>query len=479
MISKPSFLLILTDQQRWDTIARAGNSVVRTPNLDRLCRSGALFRRAYTQTPVCVPARMNILTGQDSHRLGIMENARSVRGPIPTLPAVLSEQGYFTQAIGKMHFAPPRNHYGFQRMLLSEELARFRADDDFLLYLKEEGYGHVAEPHGQRHGLYYQPQVSVLPEEHHTTSWTADRTVDFLKNYRNRRFFCFCSFIKPHPPWDPPEPFASIYRAQDMPLPVRCDADRDPKDNFLLVQNHSKWMDNADDDLACRIKARYYGSISHIDKNVGKILDALEEYGLRENTIVIYSSDHGDLMGDHYHWGKRSYFEGASHIPLVLSWPGHLPEGIARDEFVMLNDILPTLVETAGACRPLGISGGNLVELLKRPGTPWRDTVWGEYGRGRTAKFMLRTGDWKYIYMVNGGREQLFNLADDPDELNDLADEMSDLCSDFRLRMARHYSDQGCATALDNGDMARMAFRRLPLGKQNQQYPVWPKNEPK
>ena len=478
-MAKPNFLLILTDQQRADTISCAGNQVVRTPNLDRLCRSGVLFPRAYTPTPVCVPARMNILTGQDSCRLGILENAASIKSPILTLPSILTERGYFAQAIGKMHFRPRRNHYGFPRMLLSEGIPARRVDDDFLLYLKEKGFGHVEEPHGQRQELYYQPQVSVLPQEHHATSWTADRTVDFLAANRNRPFFCFCSFLKPHPPWDPPEPFASMYRRENMPLPVRCDADRDPKDSFLLVQDHSKWMDNAPDDLARLIKARYYGSVSHIDKNLGKILDALDAYELRENTIVIFTSDHGDLLGDHYHWGKRSYFEGGARIPFIISWPGQLPQGEVREEFVTLTDILPTFVETAGAVRPLGSSGGNIEGMQHTPETLWRDTLWGEYSRGRTAKYMLRTGDWKYIYMVNGGREQLFNLADDPNELDDLAGEMPDLCAGFRLQMARHYWEQGFMEALDGGEMAKLKFERLPLGKQNQQYPVWPKNEPK
>ncbi|MGH2355104.1 MAG: sulfatase-like hydrolase/transferase, partial [Chloroflexota bacterium] len=162
---RPNFLLIMCDQLRADCISADDRAWpgVSTPNIDRIAQRGVRFRRAYTEVPVCVPARVNVLTGLHAHQLGIMDNQPTPGPEVPTLPGLLTDLGYFTAAIGKMHFRPPRNHYGFQRMLLSEEIPRYRVDDEYLLYLRDRGYGHVLEPHGLRHEQYYQPQVSQLP----------------------------------------------------------------------------------------------------------------------------------------------------------------------------------------------------------------------------------------------------------------------------------------------------------------------------
>ena len=479
---RPNILLLMCDQLRADGLGAAGHPLVRTPNIDRLAASGVQFTRAYTESPVCVPARINALTGLHSWQAGVFDNGPSPAHTVPTLGTLLTEQGYFTQAVGKMHFRPPRNHVGFQRMWLSEEIPTYRDDDEFLQYLREQGYGHVGEPHGQRHELYYQPQVSVLPEEHHTTAWTADRTVDFIARNRNRPFFCFTSFIKPHPPWDPPHPYATLYDPATVPMPVRRASEREPVDTHLLVQNHGKGVDDPDDDLIRLIRARYYGLISHIDRNVGKIINALDEYGLTERTLIVFISDHGELLGDHYAWGKRSFYEGSARVPFLVSWPGRLPAGETREHFVSGCDLLPTFLAAAGAADavPADVTGQNLLPLCADAATPGRAALAGQFASDRLMKLMLRWDDWKYCYFANGGRQQLFNLRDDPHELADRAGQHPALCREARKRLVQCFRAARHQAALDDAGNALRAypFAQLPLGQINRQHAVWPRNEP-
>ena len=472
----------MCDQLRADSLGAAGHPLVRTPNIDRLAASGVQFTRAYTESPVCVPARINALTGLHSWQVGVFDNGPSPAHTVPTLGTLLTEQGYFTQAVGKMHFRPPRNHVGFQRMWLSEEIPTYRDDDEFLQYLREQGYGHVGEPHGQRHELYYQPQVSVLPEEHHTTAWTADRTVDFIARNRNRPFFCFTSFIKPHPPWDPPHPYATLYDPATVPMPVRRASEREPVDTHLLVQNHGKGVDDPDDDLIRLIRARYYGLISHIDRNVGKIINALDEYGLTERTLIVFISDHGELLGEHYAWGKRSFYEGSARVPFLVSWPGRLPAGETREHFVSGCDLLPTFLAAAGAADavPADVTGQNLLPLCADAATSGREALVGQFASDRLMKLMLRWDDWKYCYFANGGRQQLFNLRDDPHELEDRAGQHPALCSRARERLEWYFRAAGHRGALDDAGNALRSypFAWLPLGRINRQHAIWPHNEP-
>ncbi len=476
-MSPPNFLLIMTDQQRYDSLACNGNPLIETPNWDRLAARGVRFTQAYTQCPVCVPARMNLMTGHYGHTLNLTSNG-PVPGPeVPTLAGLLTAGGYFTQAIGKMHFSPPRNHMGFQRMWLSEEMPRYRQDDEFLMYLEEQGFGHVEEPHGQRHELYYQPQVSVLPAEHHTTAWTGRRTVEFLEQNRNRQFFCFTSFIKPHPPWEPCVPYDGMYPEDQVPMPVRREEERDPLDAFLLRQNHSKGMDNPSDEITRRVRARYYGMVSQIDAAIGEILDALDDLGLTENTLVLFTSDHGDLLGDHYAWGKRCFYEGPVHVPFIVSWPGRFPEGERRDHFVSHCDILPTFLAQAGEHAP-EVPGEDLTPVLHDPAAPWREYTTSEFGRDRTAKFMVRRGDWKYIYLANGRREQLFDLQTDPDELNNVAGDAPEVLQELRDILLTHYALEDWDGAVVGDDLIGFDFEPLDLGGENRQFPIWPRNLP-
>ena len=198
---RPNILLLFTDQQRGDTIHAAGNPVIRTPNLDRLVDEGTTFTSAYTPSPVCVPARCSLITGQYPHHTGCSDNAHPMPDDRPSLMDTLAGAGYRTHGIGKMHFRPdPHALRGFHARERQEELGKARDDDEYLRFLRAEGFDHVYDPMGCRGEMYYIPQPAQMPARLHATQWVGDRSVDFLRNAGDEPFFLFTSFIHPHPP---------------------------------------------------------------------------------------------------------------------------------------------------------------------------------------------------------------------------------------------------------------------------------------
>ncbi|NLX06407.1 MAG: sulfatase-like hydrolase/transferase [Phycisphaerae bacterium] len=502
MRDRPNVLVVMCDQLRADVLGCYGHPIVRTPNIDRLAETGVTFTNAYSQTPVCVPARQNLLTGRHSHQLDLLGNANEPIGRFPMLAELLSRAGYATAAIGKMHFHPPRQPHGFAHMELSEEIPENRDQDDYLIYLRDNGLGHVLEPHGQRHETYYEPQISVLPAQHTTTAWTARRTAAYIRQAAgtDTPFFCMTGFLKPHPPFDPPWGFERLYDPRDIPTPVRCDADRDPKDVFLLTQTHGKWRELTADDKAKTIRSRYYGLVSHIDAEFGHILDALDQTGQRDNTLIVFTSDHGELLGDHYQYGKRSYFEAAARVPLIVAWPKTLPRNQQREHLAVLQDVFTTVLHAAGVETPDGVYGVNLLPAAADPAAASRDSVVGEFGhlehaqtstrspvsrastRTVTLKFMWRQDRWKYIYCVNGGRQQLFDIAASRDEIDDQADRRPELCRQFYDNLVAHYQALPGQPFLENSRLPVRPFRYNPalkeeFGVRNFQFPRWPQNE--
>ncbi len=475
MNGKPNLLLLMCDQLRADALGCYGNTLVKTPNIDRLAKQGVCFNRAYSQTPVCIPARHAMISGKNAFELGLSENVdRHPSIPNP-LAKMVRNAGYSTTAVGKMHFLPVREHFGFDRMSLSEEIPENLNDDEYLQFLKKSGYGHVIEPHGKRSKTYYVPQTSQLPEAFHTSAWTADTSCDVIRANRNRPFFLFSSYIKPHPPFDPCQPYDTMYNPLEVPLPEGWDNEQVPLDDIILVQNGYK-VDGAKNITAERlrqIRAHYYGSISQLDKQIGKLLDTLEECGLTEKTLVIFTSDHGEMLGDHGAFGKRTYYEQSTRIPLIVSQPGTLPQGERRDQFAILQDIYATLVAAAGGEIPPDVCGVDLLPACRSPGHPTREQVIGEYGFDRNRKFMLRKGNSKYIFWANGAREALFDLEKDPQEFDNLAPQHPQLCREYQKELVRYYEGLDFQDALDGPALKSYSYQAAVVGTFLDQYPHW------
>lgn len=462
----------MTDQQRWDTIASLGNTHIYTPNLDRLVARGLTFNRGYSTCPVCVAARYTIRTGCEPGRTrrfsngsvppaaGQSEEMTERCGPY--LAETMRGHGYRTFGVGKFHTNPWNEDVGYDVQLHSEEMYRNpeqRAADGYAGWIAREHseFDYIEALQGERTEMYYQPQVSPLPAHLTVESWAADRVVEQLAVDDDKPFFGFCSFIGPHPPFAPPVPFNRMYDPDRMPNPVYGDIENDHADEQIPFMNRIIWADDITDSHARILKARYYGEISYIDQCLGRILDAVEVRDDADNTLICFFADHGDHLGDHRAWQKESFFEGSNHIPFLLSWPAKLAADERRDELVCLTDLFAIATGAAGQTETR--DGADVLGMLAGEAEP-RQNVIGMYGApGRLDfKVMVREGDWKYIYLANGGREQLFNLVDDPMELSNRVDSDSAVVASMRAAAVTACSAPEVNDALEDGALKAFPF---------------------
>ncbi len=475
---QPNLLLIMTDQFRADLLKQYGGDFVKTPRLDQLSEEGVTFERAYSQTPVCIPARHGLISGKHPFEVGLMENKRERKEINNPLPRLIRDAGYFTCAVGKMHFIPTREHFGFDRMFLSEGIPSHIQDDDYLQYLRRNGYAELFEPYGERSEKYYVPQVSPLPEEHHVTTWTADKSIETICRNSNRNFFLFSSFNNPHPPFDPVEPYDGLYPLDDVPLPTLKESELKPDDRLIEIQNDYKvgGIENISERWVKKIRSYYYGSVTQLDKHIGRLLDFLKSEELRRNTLIVFTADHGELLGDHYAFGKRTFYEESTRIPLILSWPGHLPKGKKSEAFVLLQDIYATLLSRTGSKLPSDCRGKDLVELIEKDTEKARGEIFGEYGSGKNIKLMVRWKNYKYIYHSNGQRENLYHLEKDPGELEDIAEGNPELCKKCRSKLVERYKNYSFDKVLSGGgnELIKFDYEAPEKGGFLDQSPDWP-----
>ena len=485
---RPNILLLLTDQQRFDTIACANadpaiRSSIRTPNLDKLCAQGLRFDRAYTPNPVCIPARHNLITGLPARYHGYPDNASTpLPRYLPVLPQLLADAGYRTHAVGKMHFQPMRRHHGFDRMELMEETPKYRSDDDYLLYLLSVGCN-VAHQHGVRHLLYHQPQRSLVPEEHHGSKWVADRSVAFLRQAakEQRPFFLKSSWIAPHPPENVPDRLADMYVNATFPQRIERHAPRpDGVDLIPMARSRFELGDGMLNDPARyrRHVEHYHASVAFVDEQVGRVLAELDALGLADNTLVLFTSDHGEMLGDLDCFQKSLPYESACHISLILRFPGRVPNGSVESErFVDLNDVLPTFLDAASVTYPgpVRLPGGSLLDLDKGRD---RSIQYIENGRGPKRWCAIRTAHWKFVHSYYGGVESLFDLESDPKEQRDLLLDgvPPELASEYRgLRrtLAEYEKQWGMPGMVEWNDFLAISPFKIKTGAaaRNAQYP--------
>lgn len=474
---QPNILFLMTDQQRFDTIASLGNTDIYTPNLDRLVQRGLSFTRAYSTCPVCVPSRYTIRTGRREPTTGIYANMQPDLVPDqpenmeercgPYLAQTLRSRGYRTFGIGKFHTTPWDEDLGYDTHLHSEELYGTpdqRRRDDYAAFIAREHpeYDFIEGLMGERTEMYYMPQMSPMPVQAGVEAWAADNAVKQIQTPGTQPYFGFVSFVGPHPPLAPPIPFNRMYDPDRMPNPVRGGLDIDHMDEQIPWMNHAIWAEDINDSHARVLRARYYGEISYIDQCIGKILDAVEARGDGNNTLICFFADHGDHLGDHHAWQKESYFEAACHVPYLVSWPKRLPGNVRRDELVCLTDLFAIATAASGIVEPrdgmdiLGMTEGRV---------PPRDTLIAFYGTPGTPRFkvMVRSGDWKYIYMANGGRELLFNVTEDPGELSQRLESEPVVTSQLRSMAVAALHQPNADRALENGRLKAFPFEARPL----------------
>ncbi|HTM47536.1 MAG TPA: sulfatase-like hydrolase/transferase, partial [Bryobacteraceae bacterium] len=455
--ARPNVLLLFTDEQRYDALGAAGNPVIRTPHLDRLAASGVRFTNACTPSPICMAARMSLISGHQS-RLTRYAGNGTLAGPktrFPTLMDAFNEAGYRTHAIGKMHFSG--RHYGLHRHETMEETPQHRVDDDYLMYLKSRGVK-KRHPQGLRDLLYLQPQTCDIPVEHAESTWVADRAIQFLRDQQRYRgeqpFFLWTSWIAPHPPFAPCEPYASMYPWRQMPAPVNGA-------RSLASLPSPAWSERArldgahqDPDRLRRLKALYYAQITHVDDGVGRIMAELGRLGLAENTAIVFTSDHGEMLGDHGLGHKSTPYEGSMRVPLLVRWPGRTEAGRVCDDPAGLTDLFPTMIDGLGLRYPSNFQRLEGQSLLSKPGGGFaqpRDAFFVEFGTGNKRWVALRSRTHKYVLWAAGGREELFDLAADPEERNNLAPGNRPLAERFRDRVLEWERSRGLEESFAGG----------------------------
>jgi arylsulfatase A-like enzyme len=465
---RPNILLLFTDQQRFDALGCAGNRLIRTPNLDAFASSGVRFTNAFTPTPVCIAARMSLITGQRGSYTHWPSNKRLPGPPaaFPTLMSMLADAGYRTHAVGKMHFYGL--HYGLHQHERMEEAVNRRIDDDYLMYLKTHGI-RTRQPQGLRDLLFVQPQTTAIPVEHAQSTWVADRSIHFLREhlrYRGRQpFFLWTSWIAPHPPFAPCEPYASMYDASEMPLPVY--ADRPIATLPAPTWTERARLDGAHLDPARmrRLRALYYAQITHIDQGVGRILAELDRLGLASKTVIVFASDHGEMMGNHGLSQKSVPYEPSMHIPMLLRWPGRTEAGRVSNDLVGLTDLLPTFLEAAGARYPAkepALEGQSLVSAAGGGLARSREVYMVDFGFNETRWVSIRTRNQKYVLWASGGREELYDLDNDPAETRNLIRSQPRRATDFRERVLAWEREHGLPASFESGKWRVFSEPKLP-----------------
>jgi arylsulfatase len=466
-LNRADILFIMTDQQRFDTIAALGNSHIYTPNLDRLVRRGIAFSNAYATCPVCVAARYTIRTGCEPPTTRVFTNAKA--DPVVGQPLEMKARcgpylAQVTFGIGKFHTYPWDEDVGYETLWRSEETYHppAREGDDYGSWLAREHpeFDFLEQPMGERSEMYYLPQRSPLPANLGADWWAADRSVEEITNSDNSRpFFGFVSFVGPHPPLAPPIPFNRMYNPDRMPELVLGNIEEDHLDEEIPYMRYAIWADAINPALAKIVKARYYGEITYLDHCLGRILDAIEARPNSENVLICFFSDHGDLLGDHHGWQKQNFFEAACRFPLLLSWPSTLGGATVRTELISLADLFGIATHAGGACELR--EGIDVLKMLRGECAPRQHLVgMVEIPGSQDFKVMVVTNEWKYIFMANGGREQLFNLRRDPNELSNCVRSSSEIRDDLYALAVKACRVPGATDALDGDKLRVFPFRK-------------------
>ncbi|MDI9520628.1 MAG: arylsulfatase [Bacillota bacterium] len=460
MLKKPNIVLIIADQMRGDCIGALGHPDVKTPHLDSLIQMGTCFNNAYSSCPTCVPARAILHTGLGQRRTGRIGYRDRVDWDYPvTMAGEMSKAGYYTQCVGKMHVHPLRNYLGYHHVKLHDGyLHQYRypslaycedqrVADDYFYWLKDE-LGISADVTDT--GLDCNSWVArpwIYEEKHHPTNWVTSEGLDFLRRRDPRQpFFLTLSYVRPHPPLDAPQAYFDMYKDKDLTPPKTGDWN----DLAALEKeglHYSNITGAKDPELIRAMQAGYYACISHLDNQIGRFLQGLVEHRLMEDTVILFTADHGEMLGDHRCTQKSRPYQGSVHIPLIISgdpkWTG-LQHGI-REDLAELRDIMPTCLDLAGTEAP-NLDGQSLLKPVDRT------KLHCEHEYGSKSFQMILTGVDKFIWYSQTGEEQYFDLKADPDETRNAIGDAAYRQRIQELRQELIKTLQGCEEGYSDGE---------------------------
>ena len=408
-----NLLIFISDEHRRDAMGCAGHPIVKTPNLDALAARGTLFENAYTPSPMCVPTRAAIACGDHVHRTGYWDSATPYDGARRSWMHDLRDAGHDVVSIGKLHFRSGKDDNGFSEEILPMHVVGGVGWAIGLLREDAPDYDAAAElaaDVGQGPSSYTDYDLAITEA---AEAWLQ------APERAARPWAAFVSLVSPHYPLTAPEEWYGMYDPAAMDLPIGYQADATHPE-LRNIRNFFKYGDYFNEEKMREARAAYYGLTSFMDDCVGRVLAALEASGQAEDTLLLYVSDHGEMLGDHGYWTKQVMYEASAGVPMILAGPG-VPVGHRVHTGTSLLDIAATARDVAGLEEKVDAPGVSLVEVANAADDPGR-VIFSEYhdGGSTTGTFMVRWGRWKYVHYVNY-EPQLFDLEDDPEELVDLA----------------------------------------------------------
>jgi arylsulfatase A-like enzyme len=480
MAERPNILFIMPDQLRADFLSCYGAPFIDTPHIDGLAERGVLYGRAYSPHPVCVPARIALMTGMDAVKNGVLDNGQMLRPDhracgIDTWPEILSENGYYTVAVGKMHFYPWEARCGFRHRIIAEDKIWIYVEDDYHHYLRARGYRKTLGYEKEAYHRYFGAFISDIPWEHSVDRFVGQEAARWIRAYEgDEPFAMMVGFPGPHHSYDPSPAYAARFDPQDMPELIP-----EVEDDTLLMRGKGRrrgrksWYTFKNEGRPTRAhymlqRAYYAALVKQIDDEVGSIIDALREKGALENTVILFSSDHGDYLGDHNLSGKNSFYESAARVPLLARVPW--AEGSTRhDGLASLSDVTATILRLAGCPIPSHMDSVPLPEIGLPDASP-RERIVGSLRRG----WMIVRDGWKLAKYAGGGA-MLFHLQEDPTEQHNLA-------GDGRYADVYRRLDSELTTAImaaiDLGHADKRVYTYTLSGSQEFGRPGWPRTYP-
>ena len=430
-------VIILADQLRADCVGCYGNSIVRTPHIDRLAGDGARFSWAFSQHPQCAPSRASLLTGRYPHTNGSISNFTATGEHESTLGERVREAGYRSIGVGKLHLFDEKYRNGFTDLMMcgGQHSGATNAeclDEDYKRWMREHGHWEAlqvayASRANPDYAKSFQCKVSPLPPDLYIDGWVGNRAVEFIEEHDGEApFFMFVGLPNPHNPFEPPEPYASIYDPADMPIPesFHSDLSGKPPQHLAYKQRGRAGMGSNYELLTEKalrqVIAYYYASITLVDDQVGKIVEALNRRGMLDDTLIVFLSDHGELLGDHGMLLKSTdaypmLYDVSLHVPLIISHPEG-GSGTIIDQPVELIDVAPTVLDGAGLNVAPELQGFSLMDAVRGGEAPLRNSVFSETG----AVKMIRCDRYKLVHYPGMGYGELYDLEEDPMELDNL-----------------------------------------------------------
>ncbi|RDE24651.1 DUF4976 domain-containing protein [Motiliproteus coralliicola] len=429
-MSAKNIIVIMSDEHANKVLGCHGHPLVKTPNLDKLAADGCRFSNAYTNSPICLPGRAAFATGRYVNETGYWDNAHPYDGKVDSWGHVLRDQGIRSVSVGKLHYKNATDYTGFDQQILPMHVVGEQGDvlgsvrDDLPRRMKCRSMSDSIGP-GESSYTQYDRDITEL-----ACNWIKEEAGE-------ERFALYVGLVAPHFPLIAPQQFYDLYKDVDIPMPKAYAASERPTHPWLQQWKECWIHDEFFDDDKVRTALRsYLGLCSFLDDNIGKILKALEQAGLAEDTQVIYTSDHGDNMGARGLWGKSTFFEEAAAIPMIMTGPD-IEAGTVCETPVSLVDCAATITQQMVGTTPEDWPGRSLNQIANEANDPGR-SVFSEYHAAGAISggFMLRKGRYKYIYYV-GYEPQLFDLETDPEELNDIAGqpEMTSLLQSFEAEL--------------------------------------------